>query len=399
LMQISEVTDEALREIVSRLDPACADVLYLADSLGSLKPREIVSIVKAVQENWPNPIGIHAHDNGGLAIANTLAAIEAGATWVDSTVTGMGRGAGNTQSEILVGHLDSIRGKRGDTSKLDKLIDEYFLPLQLECRWGVNSHFVRAGELGIHPTYVQELLNNSVYSSVEIDAAITELGRTESRRFSRVLLDATANSAITVESSPGTFDQRNVFADKEVLFLGSGRTTENHQEALELLAEKIDIVVSANLFAPINQSRISYNIACHPLKIVADATEYPFLGNPIIAPAGLIPSNVRASLELAASILDVGLSTDLRSLPSASIGNVILPLPQVLAYGLMVFLSGGAKRILLSGFDGFPSDDPRRIEEQTVLSRILELDYSGEVVAITPSKLSLPHSSVYKILA
>ena len=72
-------------------------ILYFADSLGSLKPKDIRMIVSQIKKNWKGEIGIHTHDNLGKALDNTLEAIKLGVTWVDSTVTGMGRGPGNSK--------------------------------------------------------------------------------------------------------------------------------------------------------------------------------------------------------------------------------------------------------------------------------------------------------------
>ena len=130
LMQISEASPKTLRDIGTSLDNEAIDVLYIADSLGNLGPNDIASIISTLHESWMKPLGIHAHDNRGLALANSLAALDAGAQWVDSTITGMGRGAGNTHSEILVGHLHGRRDASGTTHRLDRLISDYFSPLK-----------------------------------------------------------------------------------------------------------------------------------------------------------------------------------------------------------------------------------------------------------------------------
>ncbi|MFC1626507.1 hypothetical protein ACFL19_02250, partial [Pseudomonadota bacterium] len=68
------------------------DILYFADSFGNLNPEDVQNMVYALQKEWAGAIGIHTHDNKGQALANCVAAIEAGVTFVDSTVLGMGRG-------------------------------------------------------------------------------------------------------------------------------------------------------------------------------------------------------------------------------------------------------------------------------------------------------------------
>ena len=69
----------------------CVDVLYFADSHGSMNPDEVAFISKAFKSNWSSPIGIHTHNNKGLALSNCLAGLNNGVTWCDSTILGMGR--------------------------------------------------------------------------------------------------------------------------------------------------------------------------------------------------------------------------------------------------------------------------------------------------------------------
>lgn len=85
-----------------------ADIVYVTDSAGAMVPAEVKERISAVRAAIALPIGFHAHNNMGLAVGNTLAAIEAGATSVDATVRGLGAGAGNTQLEVLVAVLQRL---------------------------------------------------------------------------------------------------------------------------------------------------------------------------------------------------------------------------------------------------------------------------------------------------
>lgn len=90
-----------------------ADAVYVTDSAGAMVPGEVAERITAVREAIKLPIGFHAHNNLGLAVGNTLAAIEAGASIVDGTVRGLGAGAGNTQLEVLVAVLKRLGYESG----------------------------------------------------------------------------------------------------------------------------------------------------------------------------------------------------------------------------------------------------------------------------------------------
>lgn len=93
----------------AKLFEACgADGVFITDSAGAMVPDEVKERIRAVREAISLPVGFHAHNNLGLAIGNSLAAIETGATIVDGAVSGIGAGAGNAQLEVLVAVLNRL---------------------------------------------------------------------------------------------------------------------------------------------------------------------------------------------------------------------------------------------------------------------------------------------------
>ena len=92
LMQIAECSPKQIKELTSMASDWPLDVLYFADSMGSMFPDDISRMVGWLREGWQGELGIHTHDNMGMALANTLRARAEGVSWLDATVTGMGRG-------------------------------------------------------------------------------------------------------------------------------------------------------------------------------------------------------------------------------------------------------------------------------------------------------------------
>jgi len=85
-----------------------ADCVYVVDSAGALLPDGAASRVRALKEALKTQVGFHAHNNLGLGVGNTLAAVEAGADQVDGTLRGLGAGAGNTATELIAATLDRL---------------------------------------------------------------------------------------------------------------------------------------------------------------------------------------------------------------------------------------------------------------------------------------------------
>jgi 4-hydroxy 2-oxovalerate aldolase len=85
-----------------------ADCVYIVDSAGAMLPADAAGRVKALKEALSVQVGFHAHNNLGVAIGNTLAALEAGADQIDGTLRGLGAGAGNAATELLAATLDKL---------------------------------------------------------------------------------------------------------------------------------------------------------------------------------------------------------------------------------------------------------------------------------------------------
>ncbi|MFI6442217.1 hypothetical protein [Streptomyces sp. NPDC050759] len=101
LMKTQVLDEDAVIETVKRCESYGADMVYLVDSYGSLLPEDARRFVARSQNSVGIPVGFHGHDNLGMAHANTLAAVEAGASLVDTTLDGMGRSAGNASTEAV----------------------------------------------------------------------------------------------------------------------------------------------------------------------------------------------------------------------------------------------------------------------------------------------------------
>jgi 4-hydroxy 2-oxovalerate aldolase len=101
LMMTHMASPEKIVEQAKIFVDAGADYINMADSAGYMVPDDVKARVEALKNNFALPIGFHAHNNLGMAVANALAAVESGADFVDATCRGLGAGAGNAQLEVL----------------------------------------------------------------------------------------------------------------------------------------------------------------------------------------------------------------------------------------------------------------------------------------------------------
>ncbi len=130
LMMVHMAEPEKLLEQAKIFEAAGADYINLADSSGYLLPQDVTSRVGTLAEGLNIPVGFHAHNNLSLAVANSIAAVEAGATYIDATCRGLGAGAGNTQLEVLAAVFDRMGYNTGlDMYGLQDIAEEIVEPI------------------------------------------------------------------------------------------------------------------------------------------------------------------------------------------------------------------------------------------------------------------------------
>jgi 4-hydroxy 2-oxovalerate aldolase len=396
---LMQVTDRSEDEVVALGEEAAKcpiDALYFADSMGSMTPERAEQILGWFRRGWRGAIGIHTHDNMGYALSNTLRAIDCGASWVDATVTGMGRGPGNARTEELVIELAERRGGPVNFVPLFTLVRDHFGPMKAHYGWGTNPYYFLAGKHGIHPTFIQQMMGDSRYTDEDVIAVIDRLSRDGGKKFSAAALDAARHGA--AEGCEGSWAPAAALKDREVLLLGAGPGVADHRDAIEsYIRRQKPVVMALNTQGGIAEEMIDLRLACHPLRLVADARRLRALPQPLIAPKGLLTEEVIDSLR-GKEILDFGLQVKSGTFEARETGCAV-PVPLVSAYALAAAWSGGAERVLMAGFDGYPEGDSRNSEMRAVLTAYFEGDDRPDLVAITPSRfVTTEKQSVYGLI-
>ena len=149
LMAVSKVNERDLDEALADVSRSRVPVFYLVDSFGSMYCETTEHLLKKYKAALPEKeIGIHAHNNMQLAMSNTITALMGGATYLDATLLGMGRGAGNCPIEILTAFLKNPKYR---LLPLLKAIQEDILPWQQKIDWGYHIPYLVTGALNEHP--------------------------------------------------------------------------------------------------------------------------------------------------------------------------------------------------------------------------------------------------------
>jgi 4-hydroxy 2-oxovalerate aldolase len=189
-----------------------ADYFYLVDSYGGVYPQDVKETISLVKERTNCAIGFHGHNNLELALINTLTAIENGASIIDATVTGMGRGAGNLKTELLLTALNAKQNIHVDFNALSNVVDG-FEKLQSHHGWGTNLPYMVSGANSLPQKDVMEWVTQRFYS---FNSIIRALNNQRDK-----LQD---NQKLPVFAPSRTY--------KKVLIVGGGPNADLHRQAV-----------------------------------------------------------------------------------------------------------------------------------------------------------------------
>ena len=167
---------EKLVEQAKLMESYGADNVYVVDSAGYLMPHQVTERIKALKENLSVNIGFHGHNNLSLAMANTLAAIEAGATRIDGSIRCAGAGAGNTQTEVLVAACERLGIKTGvDLYKMMDLAENIVAPI-LPVAQEITKDSLTLGYAGVYSSFALHAKRAAEKFGVDSRDILIELG-------------------------------------------------------------------------------------------------------------------------------------------------------------------------------------------------------------------------------
>lgn len=393
LMQVAERSDEEIAEF-SQIANACqVDFAYIADSLGALSINRCRSICKILSQYLIVPFGIHAHDNKGLALENTLAALECGASMLDGTLGGMGRGAGNTATEHLLAELEetnSLELPEDSMSKLHYFVETHISPLREKYRWGPSFPYRLSANWGIHPSFTQELIEDN--SNVnQVIKALESLRHTNAKRFTRDLIPTSWIANISESSEARITPSFKSRVGKRVLIVGGGQSAVTHHSQICEFAVEHDLTVLLlnRAWVGLNNPSVLFRLASSQLGFELDSSDFWDMDGEKIINQNLKDLDSR---DVNFSYLPVRVS-----LGQLTFEDEIATIPNnlTLSFGLACALALEASSIYLAGVDGYRAEDERNLLVHWSLAAFRENNPRIPLTSLTPSSFAVPFQSPY----
>ncbi|PCI54086.1 MAG: 4-hydroxy-2-oxovalerate aldolase [Gammaproteobacteria bacterium] len=205
LMMAHMASPEKIVEQARLMESYGANCIYCTDSAGYMLPDEITTKIGLLRaELNPNTeIGFHGHHNMGMAIANSLAAIDAGAVRIDGSVAGLGAGAGNTPLEVLVAVLDRMGASHGiDLYKIMDVAEDLVVPL-MDQPIRVDRDALTLGYAGVYSSFLLFAQRAEAKYGIMARDLLVELGRRGTVGGQEDMIE---DLALTMAKSKGLFN-------------------------------------------------------------------------------------------------------------------------------------------------------------------------------------------------
>jgi 4-hydroxy 2-oxovalerate aldolase len=393
-MKVTNISDKDLTSIMETLMRKCdIDIFCIADSFGNLSQSTLVEKIRLIKATWNNDIGVHLHNNQGRACPSSLIAYNSGVDWIDTTVLGMGRGAGNASTERLM--LDINEGtsndpKRYKPEKLFGIILNEFSELKHKYQWGYNLLYEISSRYSLHPNHIMELMaSRNRYSPSQMLTSMYKLIEEHAN------IDLKEKNSVKNHQFKSLWNAKSYLQNKSVILLGPGSEGAKHSSELKrFIKNKKPVVISLNTVEYLPFELVDIFAFLNEFRIVAEFDKIKDCIGKILVPADLVPSEIINSIE-EDRILHHPVKIESNSFKSNEI-NAVIPYEIVFAYAISAILLGSPNIIYLYGFDGYPDGDTKQSQMLEILKLIDKANtLNVPICSITNSTYPILQKSIY----
>ena len=340
-----------LIDLAKCMNAFCPMSLSVVDTFGAMYADDLARIVRLLDYELDNDIklGFHSHNNQQLSFALTINFIELlqnsnRKIVVDSSLCGMGRGAGNTTTELIAAYLNRKQHAAYDLDEIMDAIDMYMTEFQQKYSWGYSTPYFISGLYQCHVNNIAYLLNNHRTNAKDMRNIISSLSQAERRKYDYDILEEKyiENQNRIVDDEAALNELREKFQDKKILILAPGKSIDvQFDKVQKFIAENNLIVIGVNAI----NSRYNYDYL-----FFANSTRYRYAkdiyNDKFKSTKRIILSNVKTESNDNEYIVNFNraIKRGWEHFDNATI------------CALRLLNKLGVKNVVLAGFDGFKDD-------------------------------------------
>ena len=369
-------TDFKLDEKLNELNTA-TDYFYVVDSYGGLYPEQVSAIFEKLKQYLYIPLGFHGHNNLEMALVNSLAALNSGAGIIDSTICGMGRGAGNLKTELWLSILHQQHGIPVDFDSLNRLTNSFSV-LNEKYKWGTNLPYMVSGAFSLPQDTVMSRVKKRYYS---LNAIIKEVAQTGISQVSDTNFPKLGNSKV---------------ADQVLLVGGGNSASEFSSPLVEFLKmnQEICIIYSSSKNVPVFSELPNLQIHClsgSEGKRLEKLIKFEGHKNRMFV---VPPKNISVNNYLPDSYLE-------NTFQLEDINFIDTFKTSATAMAIQIAVQLLAKELFLTGYDGYEDavtkDQLELFDENQFIFNHMK-DDQPELSSLTPSLYAIPSKSIFSLI-
>jgi len=333
-------SDAELLELINLVNTELPDAsgFYIVDTFGEMRPNDMSRVLNLVDHNLiPSmTLGFHSHNNLQLSYSNAMSMLQFPTNrdiMLDCSIMGMGKGAGNLNTELLLEHLNLFYGKNYKVAPLLEVIDKVINQLHSEFYWGYAPEYYLSSANHCTPSYASHFYNKHMLPIDQVGELLGMIAEEKKISFDKNYAEELYrqyNESKAVDDSSVVKELTSEFSTKKVLLVAPGKSVSDASEKINELASQ-EGVASIGLNNDFGKDYILTTRADMYSQAVAE-------GKKII-----VPSNISKGGRGNVKVLDYKnwIEVDERTHDSSAV------------FALKLLQVCGVKEIMLAGFDGF----------------------------------------------
>ena len=251
-------TDTALLDLINKINILRPFAFYMVDTLGTMYKNDLLRMFYLIDHNLNKNIviGFHSHNNLQLSFANAQELMQLNTPRkliIDASVFGMGRGAGNLNTELATQYINANLEFRYDNITIMEIIDKYIRPLSMKYRWGYDAAYYIASVTGCHPNYASFLMNKQTLHIQDIYAILNNLAQESRALFDKEYIGACYIHYMNhrIDDSQVLTELRDVIGNKNILLLAPGKSLKKNMQKIKQIAKQDCFIICVN-FMPLD---------------------------------------------------------------------------------------------------------------------------------------------------
>ncbi|MCI5904027.1 MAG: aldolase catalytic domain-containing protein [Oscillospiraceae bacterium] len=245
-------SDNELLSLIDWANKYSPDAFYIVDSFGTMRRSDVLRMFYLIDNNLDKgiKIGFHSHNNLQLSFSNAQELIQMNSKRdiiIDSSIFGMGRGAGNLCTELITQYINENIEKKYDIIPLLEAMDEYIMPIYSQHPWGYSAPYYIAATNNCHPNYATFLMNKGTLCIRDINSIIKSIPDENKNLYNEELIGKMYfdYQQKNIDDSEIIDQLSELCSEREILILAPGKSLITHEKNISAFIERSNPVVFA----------------------------------------------------------------------------------------------------------------------------------------------------------